>query len=57
MLFDADTRVHDAPFIGSAEDLWFITRLIRPFDSALDSGDGTGIPYELSPAALFNGRT
>ena len=57
MLFDADSRVFDAPFVGSAEDLWFVVRLGRAFGCVLDLGDGTGVPDELSHAALFNGRT
>ena len=44
VLFDADQRVHDAPFVGSFEDLWFVECLGRAFSCALESSDGTVVP-------------
>ena len=52
---DADHRVHDAPFAGSAEDEWTVVRLGRDYGCVLDANDPVDVPEELRPEALFSG--
>ena len=55
--FDADPRVHDAPFVGSAEDEWTVAHVGRAFGHALDHGVDVDLPSDLRPEALYCGGT
>ena len=49
--------MHDAPFVGSAEDEWTAAQLSRAYSCALDSSESVDEPLELRPEAIFNRRT
>ena len=55
--FAADSRVHDAPFVSSAEDEWTVIRLGHAFGCALDASEPIDVPADMRPEAIFNGRT
>ena len=55
--FAADSRMHDALFIGSAEDEWTVVSLGRVYSRALETNGVVDIPEELHPKALLSEHT
>ena len=55
--FNADPRVHDAPFVESAEHEWTVARLGHTYGFALDMEGVGDVPEDLRTESFFSGRT
>ena len=51
--FDAESLVHDAPFVGKAEDEEIVAWPRTAFGHALDQGSDLDLSVDIRPEALF----